>query len=367
MVQVGESMTAQRSERVQSIQLMRVFLGIMVATYHYIYNFAVNIGEGFPAPASDYQFGSAGMVSFFFMSGYIITFASKNEFGSAEGSRRFLVKRFTRILPTYWFSTFLLAGLFLFMGVAFQDHVFWRSLLLLPSWAGSDQPFPQPLNYPGWTLFIEMAFYFTFALGIAFGRRATYILCTLAAVIATLVGTFYQPESAIGFMLTRPIYLLFPLGIVMALWRGQGGSLKVWHRLLLFALAVLVYFTADYPSGGIDLGWEYLYWAGVPAVLTCIAILGGPMQVPFFPFIDRLGDAFFSLYILHIPMGWIWVWGFQKVIVGQPILFFATLLGSSMVASWYFYHWIEIPLIRKLNAMLGATGNSKRERQLAEA
>ena len=344
---------------------MRVFLGIMVASYHYIYAFAVNIGEGFPAPQSDYQFGSAGMVSFFFMSGYIITFASKNEFGRAEGSRRFLVKRFSRILPTYWFSTVLLAAILLFLGMTVDGGVVLRSMLLLPSWTASNQPFPQPLNYPGWTLFIEMAFYFTFALGIAFGRIATYVLCTVAAVGATVVGMAFEPQSAIGFMLTRPLYLLFPLGIAMAVWRGNGGVLSVWQRVFVFLLGVFVYFSADYPAGGVDLGWEYLYWAGLPAVLVCVAILGGPMQVPFFPFIDRLGDAFFSLYILHIPFAWIWLWGFQKLVVGQPVLFFASLLGTSMVASWYFYHWIEVPMIRWLNAKLGA--DASREKAVARS
>ena len=94
--------------------------------------------------------------------------------------------------------------------------------------------------------------------------------------------------------------------------------------------------------------------SALPAILLGVALVGGPLRLPFFPVIDRLGDASYALYLLHIPMGWLWIWGFQKVVVGQPELFAATLITATIIASIAFYVLIERPLLRVLNRILRA-------------
>ncbi|ANU07190.1 acyltransferase family protein [Paraurantiacibacter namhicola] len=354
-------MPTHRSERIQSIQLMRVLLAFMVAGYHYAYAFAANIGEGLSLPPTDYQFGSAGMVSFFFMSGYIITFASRRDFEDPHGSRNFLIRRFTRILPTWWVSLFVLAFALIFLAGQSVDPInFLRSLALLPSWTIGNEAFPQPLNYPGWTLFIEMVFYLGFGLAIMFGKRIAYAAIAIGALVAVTLGTMLQPEGAIAYMLTTPVYVMFPLGIALASWRLGGGAMKLWQRIAIFGVAAAIFMTAPFPSTGIDLGWEYLWWAGVPGMLACTAILGGPMQVPFFDLVDRMGDAVYALYLFHIPLAWIWTWGFPKLVVGQPELFFVSLFSASVVFSWYYYHWLELPLIKQVNRRLKASAQNDR-------
>jgi len=101
------------------------------------------------------DFGVVGGDLFFAVSGFIMFYVYSGEFGRPGASRDFLVRRFIRIAPLYWFLTACLATALLFFPGAFSvlsfdvRHVL-ESFLFLPTVNSAGEPFPV-LN-SGWTL-----------------------------------------------------------------------------------------------------------------------------------------------------------------------------------------------------------------------
>jgi peptidoglycan/LPS O-acetylase OafA/YrhL len=102
------------------------------------------------------------------------------------------------------------------------------------------------------------------------------------------------------------------------------------------------------------LGFDYLLWAGVPAVLMAVALLGGPLRLPFFPVIDRLGNASYALYLLHVPLAHAWINLFPLRLGAWPFLISLSLLvyGASLFAHFY----LERPALHWLNRRLSRRG-----------
>jgi exopolysaccharide production protein ExoZ len=75
--------------------------------------------------------------------------------------------------------------------------------------------------------------------------------------------------------------------------------------------------------------------------------------VPFARLVGRLGDMSYALYLLHIPMGWLWMLTYRRLFRPEgPWLFFLTLMAATLVASWLFHAHVERPLTRWLNRRL---------------
>lgn len=354
MADIGGGMQSQQSDRVQSIQLLRILAALAVAVVHQLYGFANSIGDGLPLPPSHGQLAQAAVCAFFLVSGYVMVVSSERLFGTANGRSIFWTRRFVRVVPSYWLATAFLVAMLILTARAVDAGELVRSLAFIPYWSENPEPFPVPVLWPGWSLFYELVFYGLFGLAVSRSRAATVAICTGVLALLVVIGLFHEPDNAFLWMITRPILLIFPCGIALALWRGDGNSLPHWLRVLAALLAVVAFLFMPVPEGGADFGFAYLAWAALPAILLCVALVGGPLRLPFFPVIDRLGDASYALYLLHIPMGWLWIWGFQKVVVGQPELFAATLITATIIASIAFYVLLERPLLRVLNRLLGA-------------
>lgn len=348
-------MQSQQSDRVQSIQLLRILAALAVAVVHQLYGFANSIGEGLSLPPSDGQLAQAAVCAFFFVSGYVMVVSSERLFGKASGRRIFWTRRFVRVVPSYWLATAFLVAMLILTARAVDTGELVRSLAFIPYWSDNPEPFPVPILWPGWSLFYELIFYALFGIAVSRSRAATVAICTGVLAMLVVIGLFHEPDNAFLWMITRPILLIFPCGIAVALWRSEGHTLAPWLRVLAALLAAAAFVLVPVPEGGSDFGFAYLVWAALPAILLCVALVGGPLRLPFFPVIDRLGDSSYALYLLHIPMGWLWIWGFQKVVVGQPELFAATLITATIIASIVFYMMLERPLLRVLNRLLGAS------------
>ena len=83
-----------------SIQALRAFAALLVVTQHVLiaalYGFGGDIPDGLRA------LGSAGVLTFFVISGFIIVYTSDRHLGSPGYVPVFLRRRLVRIFPTYW-------------------------------------------------------------------------------------------------------------------------------------------------------------------------------------------------------------------------------------------------------------------------
>lgn len=260
--------------------------------------------------------GAFGVDIFFCISGFMIMFSTHKDSGF------FLRKRLIRILPLYYLmtvGTFLL--LLLFPGMFEQtkaDPVFLvKSLLFLPFDIGGGAL--QPLMRIGWTVNCEIFFYFLFFIGLRLSHRFRGLICAVLLLAFTAAARLLPSPPAFLAFYGNPVMLEFLYG--MAAYYGARGlyALYLQNRLpgfrkhvpgqrlphmgfFLSLTALLLCFAgliATKPTINI-LGFRRIFVWGLPAflIVMCSFLLGlGMRKIP--PFLIRLGDASFSLYLVH--------------------------------------------------------------------
>ena len=148
---------------IENIQILRGFAAINVVLFHIIlsastYNQTTNL-----LLLVD-NFGSSGVDIFFVISGFIITYAqSVNKKKISE----FLVLRFIRIVPLYWFLTLVFSLLFFFFSSYFRERTISLELFFYSIFFISNISLTvHPVIIPGWTLEYEIIFYFLFSISL---------------------------------------------------------------------------------------------------------------------------------------------------------------------------------------------------------
>lgn len=340
--------------KIAAIQLLRALAALTVAAAHVAFAFADFIGPGLGLPKG-WQAGREGQVAvlvFFIVSGHVMVTAAGGSFGQPGARGRFWRRRIIRIMPPYWLASLLLAavlaGLF---GQAIDPGYLLASLALIPSWPATGELRPLVFLWVGWTLVYEMSFYFSFGLVLPLPRaRAMGLLAgVLGAII--LAGTWVPPVHPLLFALTRPVSAMFVAGMALALWRGSGGAAAAPWRWLALLAVIPAFALIPAPAVPSAMGWDYLAWAGIPALLIAFAALGGPLALPAAASVNRAGDMSYALYLLHVPLawGWLWLWPRLPLFDAGPWDFFASAMLAIIAASWGFHRWIERPLTRALN------------------
>lgn len=348
------------SERkIAAIQLLRAAAALIVAASHIAFGFADSIGGGlgFGPDWRGEREAQLAVMLFFIVSGYVMVQAASGRFGTPGARGLFWRRRIIRIMPPYWLASGLLAAVlvFAFARPVDPEHVV-RSLLLIPVWPASGELRPLLFLWVGWTLLYEMAFYFLFGLFLPLPRDRAIMAVTGVLAAAIIAGTWVAPVDPLIFALTRPLPVMFVAGMLLALWRGQGGVIAQgvrWLALLAVIPAVLLVSEPAMPTAA---GWDYLAWCGIPALLIALAVLGGPLAVPAAGLVNRAGDASYALYLLHVPVAWLWLWLWERLrgTEAGPWDYLAGAMLASMAASWVFFRWAEQPMTLALNRWLAA-------------
>jgi peptidoglycan/LPS O-acetylase OafA/YrhL len=346
----------QNRGKLASVQLLRALAAGYVALAHLALGFADHIGSGLGWRPDSTRAGQIAVALFFVVSGYIMVISSRHLFGRRDARRIFWTRRAVRILPPYWLATALLVLVLIALP---RQSVDWavvaRSLVFVPFWSESGSLRYSPLLWPGWTLLYELLFYAVFGLMLGAGRRGAVLLTAGVLAAIALLGLFVPPENAAAYMLTRPVLLVFIAGIALALLRERGITLPTWLRLAALAAILPALILVPAPADVTALDFAYVAWSGIPAILFAIAVLGGDLRVPLAGLVDRLGDMSYALYLLHIPMGWLWVLTYRRLFRPEdPWLFLLTLVAATLAISWLFFVHVERPMTRWLNRRLGA-------------
>jgi exopolysaccharide production protein ExoZ len=284
-----------------SIQILRALAALQVAGYHVQLELSYRLGLRDALP--DLFIGAAGVDLFFVISGFIMVYASEALFGRSEAPRIFFLRRLARIVPLYWtVSGVLLAYMALIAGVDFTASnisigTIVASFLFLP------YPRPDgsmmPLHGLGWTLNYEMFFYAIFAVATLVSRRRAVIAITagFAAIVALnrLLGPLPQPLA----FWCDPVILEFCFGMLVALAYFEGLRLPKLAAYVLILAGIIGYGATALSAA--NAASRVIDW-GVPAT----AIVGGMVLCRNAPqpgilgrALARIGDASYSLYLLH--------------------------------------------------------------------
>ena len=271
--------------RLYALQYLRAVAALAVVYSHSVIQVA------------DYQqyltdAGSFGVDIFFVISGFIMIYIAKPD----DTPTAFFLNRMRRVIPMYWFFTFLMAAILLIMPGVFKTTVFdmdalLMSLAFIPHWSVAYPTEAWPIVAPGWSLNFEMYFYLVFAVSLLFAQR--FRIAFISFVITTvfvIASSLNDGQSAIASFFSLSLVFEFILGMLLAVAWKRGfrlpPSTAAW--LLLSASCVLL----------IKLPLPRIFEYGVPAfliVMSCLYIRIGKYR-----WAVLLGDASYALYLSHI-------------------------------------------------------------------
>ena len=314
--------------------------------------------------------GYQAVTFFFVLSGFILTYVytgrEKQEYITVS-AREFWRARIARILPAYILGLILLLPAFIYSALIAKIasiETFILGMVLVPSFLQAWWP-PLALiwNKPAWSLSVEVLFYAIFPIlpraTTRLGRNYLILMAFgLVIVIVTLRSfithqtDYSSPVPWQSFVLYFPLFHLPQFIFGYALGRlylfGPAISPKI-HAIMLCAGAIGLLLVFGYR---LLLPW----WTHTDAALVLLfglIIFGGARAENALnglasPFILLMGEASYSIYILHVPIWFWWDWTTRKILRSSlpALLDFAIYFGLVIVASVLCYLYVEKPMRR---------------------
>ena len=290
--------------RIEALTFYRFLAAIMVVVHHFGNNLV----------SRDFAFQ---MVTFFFvLSGFVLTVAyyPKAEFST----KSYAINRIFRIAPVY------LIALALAIGPNSKATAIILNLTFLQSWF---PPYPLSVNFPAWSLSVEMFFYLSFPFILANLKKTSP---TQFMMIAGIVWGFTQ--MVIMNLLNSPFYAgfpsvshdliyFFPISHLNSFLLGMGAASmflknKVRWKIptlyslpliaSLFALIIFGYKFEQMISFLMGHDWKFggSFYAPVFMALILTTALSDNLftKILSLKLPVLLGEASYALYILQFPM-----------------------------------------------------------------
>lgn len=331
--------------RLAQIDVMRAIACSTVVVHHYfkpdVFAPAGQIGPVAEFFLRDLDLGKFGVLLFFLISGYCVTFTICDT--KSHPYTRFVASRVFRLYPAYWLS--LIVILALAPSGAFSATEVAANFTLLQRFLG----FPY-VNGVAWTLTVELIFYglcmvLFFCRVLSSYRRLHTFFFFLLGLVPTLaaldaLGVLRVPQ----FVLQHLVYIsLMMFGAVIRSWHDRGGvlSLRSWAVVALYAAAA----TASHLLVPFDAGnpWHGIFFAHAAAL-----VVFGTMLLGFARIQGRLKPAIYvgrisySVYLLHLSIIHVLVdlYGVSGG-AGVVIILVVTYAAAALV-----YEVVEYPMIR---------------------
>jgi peptidoglycan/LPS O-acetylase OafA/YrhL len=280
------------------------------------------------------KYGHLGVPIFFMISGYCILIALQH----AQKPAEFIVRRFFRIFPPYWFSLVVTAMIILLL--KFTTSV--NSVAIIPknitgivatlTLTTTPVTHIKTINWVYWTLSYE-AFFYLAVFACAFFKKQYFVIALIVVTLLSIV----LPQFESGPLFFLNLWPLFSLGVVIYQLLHQPAY--KW-----FNMALLVFTAVDF----------YATHQSLIYLVLCL-ITGALIVINHFKplksnLLSRYGDVSYSLYLVHVPIS-IYLLGHLKTMAIQSnlalnILFDVVILVFLVFVSKLIHRYVELPAIR---------------------
>jgi peptidoglycan/LPS O-acetylase OafA/YrhL len=334
---LGIQSSLARPERIVELDALRGIAALGVMYFHYAHRYAAFYPHKDPLwwPISHHTFG---IPMFFMLSGYLIYMILSR----TERPLDFIVSRFSRLYPAYWFCllvTFAAVGV---CGLPGREAS-WTAL------AGNFLMFHELLGIEHvdgayWTLTLELCFYTWMLALFVSGQLKRVDFLALAWVVLTI---WYDFDSKMFFghrinETTQALLLIkyaqyFAAGIVVYRLRFEGFTAL---RLAVIGLCLASpWITKGYPANAIAFFGMALFLAAVFKLLPVLR--WRPLL--------WVGGISYPLYLLHQNIGFISIRTLSDLGLNSNLAIFATI-ALMMAPAWAVTRWIEMPAISAIRS-----------------
>lgn len=351
-------------ERVQLLQLtsLRFFAALAVVFSHLGF---LRVIDNPIKPVADTIFheGYCGVTFFFILSGFILSHTYQRLIQErAITPKKYILLRLARIYPLH----FLTAAPFVLLLLYKQPPDFIPKILtnltLLQAWIPTSAYYFS-LNAPSWSLSVELFFYSSFIFLATMRTRALvmfslalFFLISITAILMMSTGNGQWSQNGAltishwTFYINPAFRLLdFIVGILIyRLTFGAGKKIEnaTRHEVLSVALLLIsmyVFSAYQFPEA---LRSQLLYLPLMTYVIYSFSSGSGAIsQFLKRPTLVLLGEASFSLYMIHQPLIVNAYRLYTKTELGLSLVSFSVLITIFCVlASVFTYKWIERPV-----------------------
>ncbi len=343
--------------RIEQLTFTRFIAASLVMIFHYgVDVFPFNILR------QTFLGGNMGVSYFFILSGFvmIIAYHHKDSISPLE----YLRNRFARIYPIYFLALIFLTTYYLLvtnLNVHLQD--LFLNVFMIQSWVPGKA---LTLNFPGWSLSVELSFYllFPFLFNLLY-RKYSYkkliipffIFFAISQIIFVVLqnSTFNQGlhSSNHDLLFYSPLFHLnqFLIGNLAGLFfvsqkKKTSRDYSMPILILITACAVLVSFrsTLDFHNG-------LLAFLFVPLILFVSYDNGWISKLSKLKISILLGEISYGIYILQVPIFNITRRAFIYIgIRDQTIIFYGYFIVL-LISSYVLYKLVEVPLRKKIKSI----------------
>jgi len=335
-----------------SLQIGRALAALGVVLTHIAGPMSVKKYFGYTSVEHYLSFGTYGVQFFFVLSGFIIYSAHKEHLSKSSFLVEYLQKRFIRIYPIYFvvfLSVYFLAIVSHQESALFIDKVSIIKALFLIS------DFPVPIIGVAWTLEYEIFFYLLFALFIL----DKYFVIFVVGIFVYYNLFYIVPDEIylyINFVRSQVIYL-FLFGIIVAYLLKYKINISYVIYILAVGSVIIIMniidaiselnIFSDVRSLLLGLGFSFI-------IYSVVKIESKGFNFHKYKKINLLGDASYSLYLIHYPVISViakisMFVGLKNLGVLGAIISFFIMLIVSIVIALLVHKYIEKPLIKKLS------------------
>ena len=347
--------------RSDQITFTRFIAAVAIVILHFgelVYPFNKNVLDPFIAHIN------LGVSYFFILSGFVMIIAYFNKQKQEINRTSYYINRFARIFPLYLFALFLVVVLYAASGYEIKLRDVVLASLGIHAWY---PPSSFTLNFPGWSLSVELFFYalFPFLLNRIYTKFSLRKVALIIIVIwllsqifinAALVTPFYKGElsNSYFFLFYFPLLHLnqFLVGnlaglYVMLLHKGKGRNYDfvILSILLLFVALIKVDLNVTYHNG-------LLAVLFVPLIVLITLNRGYITRLFSKRAFIFLGEISFGIYILQYPVYLFCIKVFESAGIQNKALIFYLYLVFLIIVSALCYRYIEVPARNKIKEAL---------------